>query len=530
MRRKESIGNLVDSTVFDILIVGGGITGAGAFKQAHKRGYNAILVEKEDFASGTSSRSAKLAHGGMRYLKYLQFGLVHEALTQRDQLIREYPHLVRPLRFICPIYSIRAKVEMFIGMVIYQMLNISSDLFGFKFMSKGKSLKKYPSINGHGLKGCYSYYDAVTNDARLCNEVIHETIRDHGAKAINYCELKSLETNNDEVIATCHDGIENKDVTIRTKYLINASGPWMDELNKKVFNQASDITAPSKGVHLVFSRTSLPIDDAVIFNTDDQRMLYTVPWENNTVLVGATDTDYSTGIDKASIDNSDVEYILKAMRTTFPSMQVSEEQIVSVLVGVRPLLNAKNTSSKDRSREYRIWWSQERVLSMFGGKLTGFNTMAKKAIDMMETKKIHRSNTTSNRTERDIDNEIKGIDTQLVSYLQARYQKESTSLLKLCMEQPETMEKLHPELSNYLVEVLYFVRYQSCYHIDDVLGRRLSLSYILPGFKHKMEIITKTAHIMRAEHGWTKEEFNTEIDNYLSLLSRRNLIQESSEG
>ncbi len=525
MKRRLPCSGKLDESNYDILIVGGGITGAGAFLEASRKGYKTILVEKGDFASGTSSRSAKLAHGGIRYLRYLHFGLVREALLQRDYLLKTYPHLVKPLRFLYPIYSTSLKIQVFLGMAVYQILNITSDLVGFDFLSKRKTLEKFPAINGNSLKGSYQYYDAVTNDARLCNEIIHEAIRDYSTTALNYFELTDFNSKSGHVVAKCFDHIEQKEKTITAKYMINASGPWIDELSEKVFQNRTEITAPSKGTHLVLSQKRFPLEDSLLFTTtvNDGRILYTVPWENDTVVVGATDTEYSEGIDEVKVDVADDDYILDSLNQVVPALGISKEDIISSFAGIRPLMKDENLSSKDRSREYKIWWVQDLVLNMFGGKLTGFQSMAAKAIKMIDEigakPHVPIKKNEPNSTSLNTDN----IPTNIISHLRDNYNKESIKVLQICLENPSAMEKLHPDFNIYKAEVIYFARFQSCYHIDDVLGRRLSLSYVLPKFKEQKEVVRTTADVLRTECDWSEEEYQHEQESYLNLLKQKNL-------
>ena len=511
--------------LFDILIVGGGITGTGVLLEAGKKGYNTVLIEKGDFASGTSSKSGKLAHGGLRYLQYGHFGLVREALKERDYLLNTYPHLVKPLRFLYPIYRTKLKFQFFLGLCVYQCLNIFSDLPGFKYFNRGKTLIKFPSLNKKKLKGSFMYFDAVTNDARLCSEIIHESINTHSTTALNYFELISFEKHEDKIKVMCFDHIEGKAVNITAKYMINASGPWLDELSQKIFSSTSRFTAPSKGTHIVLSRNTFPFDCSLLFSAkaNDNRWLYSVPWENNTVLIGATDTDYSDQIDKAKVDIADDEYILNAINHIVPALNISRDDIISSFSGIRPLLRHEKISSKDRSREYKIWWTNDQVLNVFGGKLTGFRSMGEKSMNMIAKKCPIDSRPIQEKDHILNDIDFNELPEDFVKLIKEKYANESPKIFEICLEDPTAMDKLHNEFDIYLAEIIYFARHQSCYHIEDVLGRRLSLSYVMTKVKEQEEIVKKTADILKIECGWNEQEYVLEQKNYINLIKERNL-------
>ncbi|MDP6909702.1 MAG: FAD-dependent oxidoreductase, partial [Flavobacteriales bacterium] len=391
--------------------------------------------------------------------------------------------------------------------------------------SMRKTLEKFPSINDKNLKGSYQYFDAVTSDARLCNEIIHEAVNDYSSVALNYFELTAFETESGKVVAKCMDHLDGKEETITAKYMINASGPWMDELSEKMFQNSAAITAPSKGTHIVLSKKRFPIENAVIFSTvnNDGRLLYTVPWENDTVVVGATDTEYSGPIDTVEVDVSDDEYILKSLNLIVPSLGITKDDIISSFVGIRPLLKDENLSSKDRSREYKIWWVKDLVLNMFGGKLTGFQSMAQKAIRMVKEKGGGGTALVRKQEKEAALVNTDSLPADLVRHIKDRYNQESNKIFHICLENSSATKKLHDNFDIYKAEVIYFARHQSCCHIDDVLGRRLSLSYVLPKLKDKEEVVRRTADILRTECGWNDEEYLSEQKQYLNLLKQKNL-------
>lgn len=485
MKRRVDIDSITSQT-FDLIIIGGGITGAGILQEASLNGYKCLLLEKGDFASGTTSKSAKLIHGGMRYMKYGKLGMVRESLEERNYLLKTYPHLVKPLPFLFPVYD--SKLKYSLGVALYHFLDRENVLPDYQSLEAGDVIKKFPAATTEGLLGGFLYYDAVTNDARLCNEVIHSAIRNSDSVALNYCEVQSCFTAKDTVLVECHDHIEKTDIKFQCIYLVNATGVWTDEVRKKLVSEKSGISAPSKGVHLVLSKRRFPAETAVIFPSyaGDERMMYALPWENDSVIIGTTDTEFFGRLNQFTASEDDVNYIIHSIREFAPSLDVTEKDILFVYAGLRPLLRENKTSS-ERTRDYNIWWSNPRLLNIFGGKLTSFHSMAKALVD-----------------------ELKG---------KASPSSSPVSVMREKINSYNVGEKIHPDFEATISEARHFISDQQCYHLDDLLTRRLSLTYVLNGCKDKNEIIAKIAELMKEECGWTWKEHEEEIKNYNDLLS-----------
>ncbi len=483
MQRRVNIESLQKET-HDLIIIGGGITGAGILQEAGMNGYKCLLLEKGDFASGTSGRSAKLIHGGMRYMKYGKLGMVKESLEERNHLLKTYPHLVKPLPFLFPIYD--SKLKYSAGVALYHFLDRENVLPDYQTLEAHDVVKKFPAVVQDNLLGGFLYYDAVTNDARLCNEVIHGAVQHAGSGAINYCEVQSCSAHDNEMLVQCHDHIEKTDIQFKCRVIINASGVWTDEVRKKLASDKMSVSAPSKGVHLVLSRKKFPVETAVIFPSyaTDGRTMYAVPWENDSVIIGTTDTEFFGRLNRFSANEDDVNYILHSIREFAPSLDVTEKDVLFVYSGLRPLIRENKTSS-ERARDYNIWWSNDRMLNIFGGKLTSFHSMAK----------------------------------ALVEELRESVPPSSNPVPVI----PETSNpindggKIHPGFEATDGEAKQLIR-QSCYHLDDLLTRRLSLTYVLNGCREKNEIIAKVAELMKEECGWTWEEFEEEIKTYNNIL------------
>lgn len=482
MKRRIDI-EAISQNIFDIAIIGGGITGAGILREATKRGYRCILIEKNDFASGTSSKSAKLVHGGLRYLQYGKFALVNEGLRERHYLLKNFPHLVKPLQFLFPVYKSKFKIHL--GMWLYKIMSFDKDLAHFEFLNKEKTQEKFPAINPQNLKGSFLFYDAVTNDALLCNEIILNAQKS-GAIALNYCEfINERFVNKNYFEIFCSDKIENSNHIIKTKYIVNATGHWTDETLQKMNFQRSNFVAPSKGVHLVFSRKTFPTETAILFpsNNNDGRTMYAVPWENDTVVIGTTDTEHFNNFDNVKADDGDVRYILNSIQKFAPMLKISEKDIIGKFAGLRPLLN-NNSPSKDRSRDYKCLWTSENILTIAGGKFTSFHAMAKSVLRKIEEKispfpHYNLENIQNSfRTEYDTEN----------------YNKQS-----------------------WHSKIIFFIREMNCFYLDDILTRRLSLTYAMQHHPAKNEIIKSTAEIIKKEFNLSEKEMNEEIKKYCQI-------------
>ncbi len=383
IERKKQIDRL-GKTQFDCLIVGGGATGAGTAHDASLRGLNVALIERKDFAAGTSSRSTKLIHGGVRYLAQLHFGLIREALTERKRLLANAPHLVKPLKFLMPSYKIYEKPYYSIGLTIYDVLAGDSGLPGHKRISKEEFVKEFPAVNTMNLRGGIAYYDAQFNDARL-NVLLARTAEMEGACVCNKVELVSLIKNDSGKItgAKVKDLLSGKEISVNTKLVINTTGVYIDEIRKMDEANAKPILAPSQGIHLVFSKLKVPCTSAMIIpKTSDGRVVFLLPWEDH-VVMGTTDT----AIDKITQEpiplENEVEFLLKT-GNEYLSSELKKEDILSVFAGLRPLISTNgNSDTKNISREEMMLVSGSNLITMSGGKWSTYRKMAEDLTDKM---------------------------------------------------------------------------------------------------------------------------------------------------
>lgn len=370
---------------FDLLVIGGGITGAGIALDAITRGLKVCLIEKADFASGTSSRSTKLIHGGLRYLKQLEFGIVREVGQERAILYKNAPHIVIPERMLLPIVEggSLGKYSTSLGLYVYDRLAGVEKQERRNMLSKEQTLLKEPLLNQKVLKGGGMYVEYRSDDARLCIEVL-KTAVEKGALCINYVSFTDFILDDKKVIkgAVCKDEISGNQIAINAKKIINACGPWVDELRKKDNSLKKKRLHLTKGIHIVIKKERLPIQQAVYFDVQDGRMIFAIP-RGKKVYIGTTDTNYKESIDYPFATKDDVEYTLKAANHMFPTVSLTKEDVESTWAGLRPLIHEDGKSPSDLSRKDEIFISDSNLISIAGGKLTGFRKMAERSVNVV---------------------------------------------------------------------------------------------------------------------------------------------------
>lgn len=370
---------------FDLLVIGGGITGAGIALDAISRGLKVCLIEKADFASGTSSRSTKLIHGGLRYLKQLEFGIVREVGQERAILYKNAPHIVLPERMLLPIVEggSLGKYSTSLGLYVYDRLAGVEKDERRNMLSKEKTLETEPLLNAAILKGGGMYVEYRSDDARLTIEVMKSAV-ERGALCINYVECKTFTHNSNGKIngVVCTDVFTGENFTINTKKVINACGPWVDTLRKTDNSLKKKRLHLTKGIHLVIKKERLPIKQAVYFDVQDGRMIFAIP-RGKKVYVGTTDTTYNESIDFPFASKEDVEYTLNAANHMFPTAHLKIEDVESTWAGLRPLIHEDGKSPSDLSRKDEIFISDSGLISIAGGKLTGFRKMAERSVNVV---------------------------------------------------------------------------------------------------------------------------------------------------
>ncbi len=369
---------------FDLLVIGGGITGTGIALDAQDRGLNTALIEMQDFAAGTSSRSTKLVHGGLRYLKQLEFHIVAETGQERAIVYENAPHVTTPEWMLLPIIK-GGTFGMFsssIGLYMYDFLAKVKKSEKRKMLNKDETLKRVPLLREDILKGSGYYVEYKTDDARLTLEVIKKAI-EKGTKAINYTKAEDFIYENGKVIGVnVKDILTGEEFKIKAKKIVNAAGPWVDTLREKDGSKKGKYLYLTKGVHIVVSKDKFPLEQAVYFDNDDGRMLFAVPRENK-VYIGTTDTHYKDDLISPKATKEDRDYILDATNKIFPKANLQKKDVESFWAGVRPLIHEEGKSASEISRKDEIFYSDTGLITIAGGKLTGYRKMAEKIVDIV---------------------------------------------------------------------------------------------------------------------------------------------------
>jgi glycerol-3-phosphate dehydrogenase len=379
--RTERLQGMAEQT-FDLIVIGGGITGAGIALDAQTRGMKTALVEMQDFAAGTSSRSTKLVHGGLRYLKQLEIGVVAEVGKERAIVYENGPHVTTPVRMLLPIYKggTFGKFSSSIGLAVYDFLAGVKKDERRKMLSRENTLRKEPLLRKDGLLGGGYYVEYRTDDARLTIEVIKKAA-EKGALAVNYAKVTGLIYKEGQITGvTVEDQVNGQTYSIHAKVVVNAAGPWVDTLREMDGSKKGKTLHLTKGVHLVFDGSRFPLHQAVYFDTPDGRMVFAIPRDGKT-YVGTTDTNY--GEDKVSprITEEDWRYLLDAVNPMFPDVRLTAGDVESSWAGLRPLIHEEGKNPSEISRKDEIFHSETGLISIGGGKLTGYRKMGETVVD-----------------------------------------------------------------------------------------------------------------------------------------------------
>jgi glycerol-3-phosphate dehydrogenase len=521
--RKKQIDRLA-KVEFDCLIVGGGATGSGTALDASLRGLNVALIEKNDFAAGTSSKATKLIHGGVRYLAQFHFGLIREALQERKRLIQNVPHLVKPLKFLLPTYKPWEKSYYSIGLTLYDILAGDSGLPNHKRVSKEEAIQNFSSINQKDLTGGIEYYDAGFNDSRL-NVLLARTAEQEGACVVNQVELVSIQKNPQGKVngVVVRDRLTGKEMKVKTKILVNTTGVFIDEVRKLDDPESVPVLYPSQGIHLVFSKEKIPCNQAMIIpKTSDGRVVFLIPWENH-VIMGTTDT----GIKEISIDpmplKEEIDFLLKT-GNDYLQTKVQKEDILSVFAGLRPLISPTGYgSTKSVSREEVILVSESDMITMSGGKWSTYRHMAEDLTDkIIQIGKFSPARACQTYNYSYIGKEgysenmfTKIAQTYKVSEDSAKRLKNSYGgeVYEILGDSPKELLK---GTAYFIEEVIHFIHKEFALSILDVLSRRFRILFVNLELAEKM--IKPISKVMSKELKWDKKKITQEEKAALELI------------
>ncbi|SDG14539.1 homodimeric glycerol 3-phosphate dehydrogenase (quinone) [Paenibacillus sp. cl6col] len=382
--KRKSIVQAMGQKPLDVIVIGGGITGAGIALDATTRGLRTALFEMQDFAAGTSSRSTKLVHGGLRYLKQFDVKTVAEVGKERAIVYENGPHVTTPEWMLLPLHrgGTFGKFSTGIGLRVYDFLAGVKRSERRRMLSEQETMSREPLLKQEGLLGGGYYVEYRTDDARLTIEVMKEAVR-NGAMALNYMKVDSFLYENGKIVGVrVIDQLDGEAFEFRAKKIINAAGPWVDELRNKDHSKTGKHLQLSKGVHLVIDQSKFPLKQAIYFDTPDGRMVFAIPRDGKT-YVGTTDTFYKADPVQPVMTKEDRDYIMKAIQYMFPSIQLTAEDVESSWAGVRPLIYEEGKNASEISRRDEIWQSPSGLITIAGGKLTGYRKMAEMIVDLV---------------------------------------------------------------------------------------------------------------------------------------------------
>lgn len=506
---RETIINEVKNKQFDLLIIGGGITGAGILVDAQARGLSCCLIEKQDFSEGTSSRSTRLIHGGLRYLKQWNFKLVSDTGKERTVVQHIARHLTYPKKVLVP--SIKggnfSRFQLSLALWVYEKLAKVSKAYRHERLSVKGVKKTVPFIEVKNLLGGIEYVEFQTNDARLTLENIKKGI-ELGGQALNQAEVLRLKKTSLNKVngVVVKDLFTNEEFEIEATSVINATGAWSDQFNEE---EKEVRMAPSKGVHLVFDQERFPLTKAIYFDTPDQRMIFAIPDENCTYL-GTTDTFEKEDIDRLTVSTSDVAYLLDAALAMFPTLNLKADDIISRWVGVRPLIAEKGKSPSEVSRKHEIFEEKNGMFTIAGGKLTGYRKMAQKITDRV-IEAYFQSRTFASCTTKTIRLTGSNFKDELDFKVQQKQflamaiengwnEKQADWVFKLFGSQSKDIlnysVNVEADLPEYLLKTLVFtVKNEMVNSPSDFLIRRTNLCYFYPDIaKQKHEEIARVIY------------------------------------
>lgn len=517
MNRQSSLDQLGTHAIFDLCIIGGGATGLGIAVDAASRGMKTLLLEKDDFAKGTSSRSTKLVHGGVRYLQQGNIKLVMEALRERGLLRKNAPHLVKNQSFVIPNYKWWENPFYGVGLKVYDWMAGSLGLGPSEFLSVEETLARAPTLDPEGLRGGVLYHDGQFDDARLAIHLAM-TADEQGAVLINHMPVTGLLHANKKVVGVrALDKLDPLRTVweIQAKVVVNATGVFTDDILQMDQPGAESLISPSQGIHLVFDREFLPSDTAIMIpRTDDGRVLFAVPWHGK-IIVGTTDTPVEKAEAEPVALPAEIDFVLEHIRR-YLGKDPSRKDIRSVFAGLRPLIKGQAKTTASLSRDHHISVSESELITIAGGKWTTYRKMAEDLVDMA----MHKSGI--------VDKECTTHHLPIHGYkeevdLQQHGYYYGTDLEKIQeLEKNDTLlaAKIHPSLPYHFSEIAWAVREEMCMTLEDALSRRTRA--LLLDAKAAIEAAPRVANLMRKELGkdenWEKEElasFSAIALNYL---------------
>jgi glycerol-3-phosphate dehydrogenase len=510
---------------FDVVVIGGGVVGAGAALDAVTRGLSVALVEARDLASGTSSRSSKLFHGGLRYLEMFEFGLVREALRERELMLTKIcPHLAKPVSFLYPLSKhLVERPYVAAGLVMYDTMGGARSVPGHQHLSRAAALRLVPGMRRDALVGGIKYYDGQVDDARH-TMMVARTAASYGALIRTSTQVVSFLKESDRVAGVRVRDVENgAEIDVRAKVVINSTGVWTDELQRLSGGRGRFRVRASKGVHLVVPRDRITSESGIILKTE-KSVLFVIPWKSHWII-GTTDTDWNLDLAHPAATKADIDYILDHVNSVL-AVPLTHEDIEGVYAGLRPLLAGESDQSSKLSREHAVARVAPGLIAIAGGKYTTYRVMGADAVEAAAEDLPGRINPSCTQdvplvgalgyqalvNQADRLGAVHGVHPYRIRHLLDRYGSEIHAVLAPAAADPSLLQPI-PGAGDYLqAEALYAVTHEGALHLEDVLARRtrISIEYAHRG----TESMQRVAEIMAPVLGWTEAQLVHEVEIY----------------
>jgi glycerol-3-phosphate dehydrogenase len=539
LEQREAALQRMESEVFDVVVIGAGATGAGAALDAATRGLSTALVEARDFAAGTSSRSSKLIHGGLRYLEQGELGLVREALRERSLLLNTLcPHLVRPVPFLYPLREHWERPYVGAGMVLYDSLGGYKGLKRHRHLTKRGALKIAPALRRDYLVGGIQYHDAQVDDARHTLAVARTAAKYGAAVASNAPVVGFLREAEHVTGVRVRDLRSGREIEVQAREVINATGVWTDDLQALVGERGKFKVRASKGVHLVVPRDRLQMETGLILRTE-KSVLFVIPWGRHWII-GTTDTEWE--LDKAhpAASSTDIDSVFEQANRVL-EQPLTHEDVEGVYAGLRPLLSGESESTSKLSREHTVAAPVPGVIAVAGGKYTTYRVMARDAVDAVargleqwvppsvthETELVGADGYKALWNQRAKLAQTSGLHIARVEHLLHRYGSLIHELLAEIARRPELAEPIEHAEDYLKVEPWYAAAFEGALHLDDVLTRRMRIS--IETFDRGVRCADEVARLMGEVLGWTDDDVEREVSHYTARVDAERRSQEQPE-
>ena len=533
---------------YDLLIIGGGITGAGIALDAVTRGMRVVLIEMQDFAAGTSSRSTKLVHGGLRYLEHLELGLVREVGREREIVHNNAAHIVIPEKMILPIIEDGNLGEFTtsLALYVYDFLAGVKKSEQKKMLTKEETVKIIPLIDSPILKSGALYYEYKTDDSRLTIEVLKKAV-EHGADCLNYVKAESFIYENGKIKGVkAKDLISGNTFEVFAENIVNATGPWVDKLREKDNSLKGKRIHHTKGIHIVFDKKRLPLNHAIYFDTGDKRMVFAIP-RQDIVYVGTTDTDYYDNLENPTVTKTDVEYLLKQINNIAPTVKLELKDVKSVWSGLRPLIHEEGKDPSELSRKDEIFHSKTGLISIAGGKLTGYRIMAKNVVKIVAGRLSEKDGRefpkcqTKNLRLAGGEFPFYPDTANLINYADRKYDEikqtgiSVNEFKKLFYRYGMNIDKISEKAFDYYTEtrdtkfswlkaeLFYSVNYESIVSLSDFFIRRTGMIFFY--IDEIYEIFNIAADILAEFLNWDEQTKQKNIDELKAELKRATVFE-----